>query len=63
MTEPLKTRLAALLNEHSIEGMSDTPDFLLAEYLINCLDIYEKAIRARDKWFDFEPWHKMAEKD
>ena len=43
-----------LLNYHSRENESDTPDFLLAEYLMDCLRAYEKIIKARDKWYDFQ---------
>jgi hypothetical protein len=42
--------LAALINKHSIENESDTPDFILAEYLNNCLDAFGTAMDARDSW-------------
>lgn len=47
---PFTKELEALLNRHSKENDSDTPDFILAEYLIKCLDAYEIAIEKRDKW-------------
>ena len=42
--------LAALVNCHSREIGSDTPDYLLADYLMGCLRAYEAATAARDKW-------------
>jgi len=32
--------LRELLNKHSKEGVSDTPDFVLACYLRDCLDTF-----------------------
>ena len=30
---------------------SDTPDFLLGDYLMCCLDTWEQAIEAREVWY------------
>ncbi len=57
-----KEELTELINKHSQENGSDTPDFILAEYLCDCLDFYGQATRARDKWYQFDPWAKR-EKD
>jgi hypothetical protein len=43
--------LAALINKHSVENESDTPDFILAEYLNTCLDAFGAAMDARDQWY------------
>lgn len=55
MTERTKAifeiELAELINHHSIENGSDTPDFLLAQYLAGCLDIWNRHIRARENWY------------
>lgn len=48
---PLLDDLAALLNEHSRENASDTPDFILAGYLVNCLAAFEAATRHRELWY------------
>ncbi len=45
-----QTELAALLNKHSIENGSDTPDFILAKYIRGCLAAYEMAINERERW-------------
>lgn len=46
-----KKELSALLNRHSKENGSNTPDFILAEYLQNCLQVFEIATQARDGWW------------
>ena len=43
--------LQNLINAHSMENGSDTPDFLLAEYLCDCLATYEVIIEKREKWY------------
>ncbi len=43
--------LTALLNRHSKENFSNTPDFILAEYLTGCLEAFNKTAQARDKWY------------
>lgn len=47
----LQNEIACVLNLFSAENGSDTPDFLLAEYLLDCLAAYDKAVKARDKWY------------
>lgn len=47
----LQKELSELLNRHSEENRSDTPDFILAAYLINCLNAYNSAVNAREKWY------------
>lgn len=51
MENKLETELKELLNRHSAETASGTPDFILAHYLINCLKAYAQAVRQRDSWF------------
>lgn len=46
--------LTVLINKYSLENNSNTPDFILAEYLIACLQNYELAIMAREIWFNNE---------
>lgn len=45
---------AQTINKHSLENGSDTPDFILAEYLMNCLESYNEAHRARKVWYSDE---------
>lgn len=48
--------LEQLINRHSQENGSHTPDFILAEYLVSCLETFNKAVRLRDGWWGHEPW-------
>lgn len=43
--------LQSLLNSKSMENGSNTPDFILAKYLIDCLEAYEKATNRRNEWY------------
>jgi hypothetical protein len=43
--------LASCINRHSQENGSDTPDFILAEFLTTCLLAWNKATKQRDKWY------------
>ena len=43
--------LEQLINRYSIENGSDTPDFILCKYLIDCLHAYEQATTLKNKWF------------
>jgi hypothetical protein len=47
--------LQHLIKRYSIESGSNTPDFLLAEYMSHCLTVYESIVNARDEWYGFEP--------
>lgn len=42
--------LTAMLNHHSMENLSGTPDFILANYLHRCLETYNATILARAEW-------------
>lgn len=42
--------IQSAINKHSVERLSDTPDFILAQYLKDCLDAWNRATRAREKW-------------
>ena len=46
--------LENLINKHSMENGSDTPDFILTEYLINCLRILDDSVLMREKWYSRE---------
>ena len=43
--------LESLLNRHSRENKSNTPDFILASYMMLCLDAFEKISVQREAWF------------
>ena len=41
--------LAGLINKYSLENNSNTPDYILAHYLHQCLMAYESLKRANDE--------------
>ena len=47
--------LEQLINRHSVENQSGTPDFILAEYLCDCLNSFARAVGERDAWYGFRP--------
>ncbi len=47
---PFQKELEGLLNKYSQENASNTPDFILAEYLGNCLHNYNTTVAKRDDW-------------
>jgi hypothetical protein len=46
--------LSTLINKHSIEGNSDTPDYILAAYMNECLHAFTHAVNTRDIWHGFK---------
>lgn len=49
--------LRKVINEFSAESGSNTPDFILAQYLCDCLAAFSHASLAREGWYGhkFEP--------
>lgn len=47
----LEKRLTSLINSESREDDSNTPDFLLSEFMMNCLDAFEFANNKREVWY------------
>jgi hypothetical protein len=43
--------LSALLNIHSMENSSNTPDFILAGYMLSCLDAFDTTVERREEWY------------
>jgi hypothetical protein len=43
--------LRQLINSHCMENTSNTPDFVLANYMRDCLEAFDKAVAAREKFY------------
>lgn len=43
--------LGVLLNSHNMERMSNTPDFILARYLVACLRSFNYGTGERELWY------------
>lgn len=48
-------RLEVLINEYSMENGSDTPDFILATYLNECLLNFDATVKRREEWYGRQP--------
>jgi hypothetical protein len=46
-----EAELASLLNKYSLENGSNTPDFLLAEFLTQCLAAWDICNAKREAWY------------
>lgn len=61
LRKQLVSDLARVINHHSLENGSDTPDFLLAEYLVDCLEAYERVTGKTRRWCGDGPrWRGLA---
>lgn len=47
----LRKQIESAINANSAENGSNTPDFILAEYLTDCLAAYDKAVLKRSEWY------------
>lgn len=45
--------LRHVINKCSMENSSNTPDFLLAQYLIGCMENFAKTVKRRDEWYGY----------
>lgn len=46
--------LTSVINRYSKENESDTPDYILALYLMACLDAFSFSVILRDRWYGFK---------
>ena len=55
-----RQELIVLLNRHSMENPSNTPDFILASYLLGCLAAFDTAVQQRETWYGRDAWPTAA---
>ena len=53
--ESFEKELSTLINRHSMENESNTPDGLLAQYLVGCLAVFTTATQQRETWYGRDP--------
>ena len=46
-----RNELEHLINQYSLENGSNTPDGILADYLVDCLQAFDRAVLSREKWY------------
>ena len=51
----LKSELTSLLNRYSRENVSNTPDFILCDFMWDSLKAFERGVNRRDKWYGISP--------
>ena len=63
--KPLVRELEIVLNGYCEENESNTPDFILAKFMLACLENFNVATRERDRWYGvhLEPGNKYFKKD
>lgn len=49
--DAFEKELTSLINRYSMENTSDTPDYILARYMLSCLIHFNAAVNRREKWF------------
>ena len=51
MSERLREDIEHAINCNSGENASNTPDFILAQYLMACLAAWDTAVQQRETWY------------
>lgn len=51
----LRKEIQRAINRCSAENGSNTPDFLLADFLVGCLAAFDQTVTAREKWYGRDP--------
>jgi hypothetical protein len=49
-----RDEITVSINRCRAENGSDTPDFILAQYLVDCLRAFDGAVMARERWYGRE---------
>jgi len=47
----MNEELRKLLNAACAENKSNTPDFILAQFMLKCLDAFNESVKQRDEWY------------
>jgi len=61
----LRKGFAEVINRHSGENEANVPDFILADYLVRCFNVFNHTVLSRDKWYSvhLEPCNSHFTKD
>jgi hypothetical protein len=55
MSSDLQQRIQYAINSVSAENASNTPDWILAQYLVACLAAFNAATQQRETWYGRDP--------
>ena len=50
-----KKDLSGLINAFGLDNDANTPDYILADYLMDCFNVYRATKEANDRWHSSEP--------
>jgi len=50
LKDEFRKDLIYIINKYSLENDSDSPDWLLAQYIISCLGNFDSTVRGREIW-------------
>jgi hypothetical protein len=53
MKPEFRNELEKLINKHSIEGVVNMPDFILADMICKMLDDIGESVKKRDTWLGY----------
>jgi hypothetical protein len=59
----LEQEITSLLNRHSAENASNTPDFILARFLLGCLAAWNMGVQQRENWYGRDPRPSALRRD
>lgn len=51
-TSNFREELTAILNQNSMENRSNTPDYILANFMMNCLEAFDKSVDDRERHYN-----------
>ena len=63
MNDEFEKELRSLINKHSQENLSNTPDFILSQYILGCLAAFNTAVQQRENWYGRDPQHGSCSKE
>ncbi len=55
MDHTFEQDLAELINRHSCENASNTPDFVLAQFMVACVSAFNASTQQRETWYGRDP--------
>ncbi len=59
--DEFRKEIESVINKHSQENVSNTPDFILATYILGCLNAFDTAVLKREAYYGRPEKDKLAE--
>jgi hypothetical protein len=58
-----RVQLERAINSNSMENGSNTPDFILAAFLHQCLEAFDAATVERERWYGIKTGQKLGNEE